>query len=127
MIFAYKNLEGTVLVEKKVPELLKENPNEDDLGEGSTQKTLGENSAQKAVEIFPYAKNSKPRDPDLRETKDNRNFEILKQFRRECAGIVSEIREREAYMKPSVKRKKKDEKALKRLRKRERMNQRYER
>jgi small subunit ribosomal protein S21 len=41
----------------------------------------------------------------------------LKRFKKQCekAGILSEIRKREAYEKPSVKRKKKDAAARKRL------------
>ena len=41
----------------------------------------------------------------------------LKKFKKQCekAGILSEIRKREAYEKPSVKRKKKDAAARKRL------------
>ena len=41
----------------------------------------------------------------------------LKKFKKQCekAGILSEVRKREAYEKPSVKRKKKDAAARKRL------------
>ncbi|MDR0991739.1 MAG: 30S ribosomal protein S21 [Ruminococcus sp.] len=40
----------------------------------------------------------------------------LKKFKRKCSsdGIISEVRKREAYVKPSVKRKKKSEAARKR-------------
>lgn len=44
----------------------------------------------------------------------------LKRFKRKCQrdGIIGEIRKREAYLTPSVKRKKKEETARKRARKR---------
>jgi small subunit ribosomal protein S21 len=46
----------------------------------------------------------------------------LKKFKKQCekAGILSEVRKREAYEKPSVKRKKKDVSARKRLTKKSR-------
>ena len=49
--------------------------------------------------------------------KDNETLDsALKRFKRDCAkaGIMGEIRKREAYDKPSVKRKKKEEAARKR-------------
>ena len=44
----------------------------------------------------------------------------LKRFKRKCQrdGIIGDIRKKEAYLKPSVKRKKKSEAARKRARKR---------
>lgn len=44
----------------------------------------------------------------------------LKRFKRKCQrdGIIGEVRKREAYLSPSVKRKKKEEAARKRARKR---------
>jgi small subunit ribosomal protein S21 len=50
----------------------------------------------------------------------------LKKFKKQCekAGILSEVRKREAYEKPSVKRKKKDAAARKRLQKKSRPFQR---
>ncbi len=55
--------------------------------------------------------------------KENESFEnALKRFKKQCekAGILSEIRKREHYEKPSVKRKKKElaarKRALKRMR-----------
>ncbi|MBI2369174.1 MAG: 30S ribosomal protein S21 [Deltaproteobacteria bacterium] len=61
--------------------------------------------------------------PGIR-VKENEPFEVaLKRFKKQCekAGILSEIRKREHYEKPSVKRKKKAQaarkRALKRLRK----------
>lgn len=58
--------------------------------------------------------------------KDNESFEnALKRFKKQCekAGILSEIKKREHYEKPSVKRKKKTiaarKRASKRLKKRE--------
>jgi len=48
---------------------------------------------------------------------ENESFEnALKRFRRQCAraGVLAEIRKREHYEKPSVKRKKKAEAARKR-------------
>ena len=53
--------------------------------------------------------------------KDNENYEgALKRFKKQCekAGILSEIRRREFYEKPSVRRKKKSIAARKRLVKR---------
>ncbi len=50
--------------------------------------------------------------------RDGDSFEAaLKKFKKQCekAGILSEVRKREAYEKPSVKRKKKDAAARKRL------------
>lgn len=52
---------------------------------------------------------------------DNENLEsALKRFKRKCQrdGIIGEVRKREAYLSPSVKRKKKEEAARKRARKR---------
>ena len=49
--------------------------------------------------------------------KDNESLDnALKRFKRQCAkaGVLSEIRKREHYVKPSVKRKKKSEEARKR-------------
>ncbi|MDD4110353.1 MAG: 30S ribosomal protein S21 [Clostridia bacterium] len=51
---------------------------------------------------------------------ENENLEsALKRFKRKCQrdGIVGEVRKREAYLSPSVKRKKKEEAARKRARK----------
>ena len=52
---------------------------------------------------------------------ENESLEsALKRFKRKCQkdGIIGELRKREAYEKPSVKRKKKSEMARKRNRKR---------
>lgn len=49
--------------------------------------------------------------------KDNESLEnALKRFKRQCAkaGVLAEVRKREHYEKPSVKRKKKSEAARKR-------------
>jgi len=49
--------------------------------------------------------------------KDNESLEsALKRFKRSCAkaGVIQEVRKREAYEKPSVRRKKKSEAARKR-------------
>ena len=49
--------------------------------------------------------------------KNNENLDdALKRFKRQCArnGILQEVRKRECYEKPSVKRKKKSEAARKR-------------
>ena len=49
--------------------------------------------------------------------KDNESLDnALKRFKRQCAksGVMSELRKREHYEKPSVKRKKKSEAARKR-------------
>ena len=48
--------------------------------------------------------------------KDGNIEDALKRFNRECArnGVVQEVRKREHYEKPSVKRKKKSEAARKR-------------
>ncbi|WP_297437341.1 30S ribosomal protein S21 [uncultured Clostridium sp.] len=49
--------------------------------------------------------------------KDNESLEqALRRFKRQCAktGVLSEVRKREHYEKPSVKRKKKSEAARKR-------------
>ena len=48
---------------------------------------------------------------------DDYNFDIaLRRFKKQCAraGVIAEVRKREAYEKPSVKRKKKSEAARKR-------------
>lgn len=53
--------------------------------------------------------------------KDNETFDnALKRFKRQCAksGVLAEVRKREHYVKPSVKRKKKSEAARKRKNKR---------
>ena len=52
---------------------------------------------------------------------ENESLEsALKRFKRKCQrdGIIGDIRKKEAYLKPSVKRKKKQEAARKRARKR---------
>ena len=47
--------------------------------------------------------------------KENESLEqALRRFKRQCAGVLSEVRKREHYEKPSVKRKKKSEAARKR-------------
>ena len=49
--------------------------------------------------------------------KDNESLDsALKRFKKQCAksGVIAEVRKREAYEKPSVKRKKKSEAARKR-------------
>lgn len=49
--------------------------------------------------------------------KDNESLEsALRRFKRQCAkaGVIAEVRKREAYEKPSVRRKKKSEAARKR-------------
>lgn len=49
--------------------------------------------------------------------KDNETLEsALRRFKKQCArsGVIAEVRKREAYEKPSVKRKKKSEAARKR-------------
>lgn len=49
--------------------------------------------------------------------KDNESLEsALRRFKKQCqrAGVIAEVRKREAYEKPSVKRKKKSEAARKR-------------
>ena len=51
---------------------------------------------------------------------ENENLEsAIKRFKRKCQkdGIIGDIRKREAYLKPSVARKKKEEAARKRARK----------
>ena len=53
---------------------------------------------------------------DIR-VKDNESLEsALRRFKKSCArsGVIQEVRKREAYEKPSVKRKKKSEAARKR-------------
>lgn len=49
--------------------------------------------------------------------KDNESLDsAIKRFKRQCtrAGVIAEVRKREAYEKPSVRRKKKSEAARKR-------------
>ena len=49
--------------------------------------------------------------------KDNESLDsALRRFKKQCsrAGVIAEVRKREAYEKPSVKRKKKSEAARKR-------------
>ena len=50
------------------------------------------------------------------EVKDNKLEDALRKFKRNCArdGILGEVRKREHYEKPSVRRKKKSEAARKR-------------
>jgi small subunit ribosomal protein S21 len=60
--------------------------------------------------------------------KDNESFEsALRRFKKQCekSGVLSEIRKREYYEKPSIKRKKKALAARKRLMKKLRKQQRY--
>jgi small subunit ribosomal protein S21 len=103
---------------------LKESKNSESLNKDKdmSDDTAHETQKKQKSEGFFFKKEPENEVDDSKKIhgiRDNRNFEIFKQFRRECAGIVSEVKERGAYMKPSVKRKKKDEKALRRLRKRE--------
>ena len=52
---------------------------------------------------------------------ENENLDsALKRFKRKCQrdGIIGDVRKKEAYLSPSVKRKKKEEAARKRARKR---------
>lgn len=53
--------------------------------------------------------------PEVR-VKDGNLEDAIKRFKRQCArnGIIQEIKKREAYEKPSEKRKRKDEAARKR-------------
>ena len=49
--------------------------------------------------------------------KDNESLDsAIKRFKKQCtrAGVIAEVRKREAYVKPSVKRRKKSEAASKR-------------
>ena len=49
--------------------------------------------------------------------KDNESLDsAIKMFKKQCtrAGVIAEVRKREAYVKPSVKRRKKSEAARKR-------------
>lgn len=60
--------------------------------------------------------------------KENESFEsAIRRFKKQCekAGVLSEIRKREHYEKPSIKRKKKALAARKRLMKKLRKQQRY--
>lgn len=60
--------------------------------------------------------------------KDGESFEsALRRFKKQCekAGVLSEIRKREHYEKPSIKRKKKALAARKRLMKKMRKQQRF--
>jgi len=60
--------------------------------------------------------------------KDGESFEsALRRFKKQCekAGVLSEIRKREHYEKPSIKRKKKALAARKRLLKKMRKQQRF--
>lgn len=59
----------------------------------------------------------------LVKSRDNENFEILlKRFKKQCekSGVLSEIKKREHYEKPSVRLKKKSMAARKRLTKKQR-------
>ncbi len=60
--------------------------------------------------------------------RDNESFEnAVRRFKKQCekAGVLSEIRKREHYEKPSIKRKKKALAARKRMLKKLRKQQRY--
>ena len=60
--------------------------------------------------------------------KDNESFEsALRRFKKQCekSGVLSEIRKREYYEKPSIKRKKKALAARKRMMKKLRKQQRF--
>ncbi len=49
--------------------------------------------------------------------KDNESLDsAIKRFKKQCtrAGVIAEVRKREAYVKPSIKRRKKSEAARKR-------------
>jgi len=55
---------------------------------------------------------------DVKVGKDETLENALRRFKRECqrAGVMQELRKREAYLKPSVRKKKKSEAARRRLR-----------
>ncbi len=59
---------------------------------------------------------------EVRVGKDETLDAALRRFKRQCqkSGVLAEVRRREHYDKPSVKRKKKSEAARKRLRRRSR-------
>ncbi len=56
---------------------------------------------------------------DIKVGKDESLDSALRRFKRQCqrAGVMQEMRKREAYLKPSVRKKKKAEAARKRLHK----------
>ena len=57
--------------------------------------------------------------------KENESLEsALRRFKKQCAraGVIAEVRKREAYEKPSVKRKKKSEAARKRNKRTDRLS-----
>ena len=75
-------------------------------------------NSRKNIKIPQYEFNFGRRENKLSEVKvNNGNIEdALKRFKRQCArnGVLQEVRKREHYEKPSVKRKKKSEAARKR-------------
>ncbi len=70
-----------------------------------------------AEEIKTQDVNTEEVKPAENEEKPNKKFEsleaALRRFKRQSSGIISEVRKREAYDKPSVKRKKKSKEARK--------------
>ena len=69
-----------------------------------------------AMKLLPQVKGGKNKMSEIR-VKDNESLEsALRRFKRSCArsGVLAEVRKREAYEKPSVRRKKKSEAARKR-------------
>jgi small subunit ribosomal protein S21 len=56
---------------------------------------------------------------DVKVGKDESLDNALRRFKRQCqrAGVMQEMRKREAYLKPSIKKKKKSDAARKRLHK----------
>ena len=69
-----------------------------------------------AFRPLPLGKGRETEKSEIR-VKDNESLEnALKRFKRSCAksGVLAEVRKREHYEKPSVKRKKKSEAARKR-------------
>ncbi len=90
-----------------------------DKSESSTERVEGKNSLE-TVETNPSEteENAEQKTPDK---KADSLESALRKFKRQSSGIISEVRKREAYDKPSVKRKKKS-KAARRHKKNNRFN-----
>ena len=82
--------------------------------EVSKDLSQGEETASKESEEVSNDL-SQSEEPASEESKANKKIEslesALRRFKRQSSGIISEVRKREAYDKPSVKRKKKSKEA----------------
>lgn len=94
-----------------------------ELANSDNQTNQSDNQKQTSV-AKPVPSENKPKDSDGSSKSDkvvvgkNESLDsALRRFKRQSSGVISEVRKREAYDKPSIKRKKKSKEARKKNRK----------